>query len=247
MDDLPVAASPLPAAENNSIRNFMRATSPHALGVSGAARPRTPRFTFGRPKVNRKTAKTKVLDSFSQSVSIRLGTSLPLNLFLFLIYSLASNDAPAAALLKGYMFLLALDETWFFGCTLGSIRRTTGQVGVLRGIPKGDRRPPLCRCGGGVHRGGTPSKGSRPYAPFCLLFRRGKSRPGPGGGAPKKGVQSVPLWKTIQTAVWAAAPAAAPGDRSTSPGAAWAVHPGASPPAGRPQPPRRWSSRWAGR
>ena len=67
------------------------------------------------------------------------------------------------------------------------------------------------------------------------------------GGGPRKGVQSVPLWKTIQTAVWAAAPASAPGDRSTSPGAAWAIHPGASPPAGRPRPPRRWSSRWAGR
>src|SRR5699024_8954070 len=26
--------------------------------VAGATRPRTPRFTFGRPKVNRKTAKT---------------------------------------------------------------------------------------------------------------------------------------------------------------------------------------------
>ena len=32
--------------------------------LAGAARPRTPGFTFGRPKVNRKTAKTKVLDSF---------------------------------------------------------------------------------------------------------------------------------------------------------------------------------------
>ena len=30
----------------------------------GAARPHAPGFTFGRPKVNRKTAKTKVLDSF---------------------------------------------------------------------------------------------------------------------------------------------------------------------------------------
>src|SRR5699024_12172556 len=40
------------------------AARPHAPGVSGATRPRTPRFTFGRPKVNRKTAKTKVLDSF---------------------------------------------------------------------------------------------------------------------------------------------------------------------------------------
>jgi len=32
---------------------------------AGVTHPRTPGFTFGRPKVNRKTAKTKVLDSFS--------------------------------------------------------------------------------------------------------------------------------------------------------------------------------------
>ena len=43
---------------------FVGAIRTHIPDVSGAARPRTPRFTFGRPKVNRKTAKTKVLDSF---------------------------------------------------------------------------------------------------------------------------------------------------------------------------------------
>ena len=32
---------------------------------AGVTHPRTPGFTFGRPKVNRKTTKTKVLDSFS--------------------------------------------------------------------------------------------------------------------------------------------------------------------------------------
>ena len=52
------------------------------------------------------------------------------------------------------------------------------------GNPKGDRRPPLCRRGGGVHRGGTPSKGSRPYAAFWLLFVRTKSNPGPGREGP---------------------------------------------------------------
>ena len=61
----------------------------------------------------------------------------------------------------------------------------------MRGIPKGGLRPPLCRRGGGIHKGGTPSKGSLPYAPlsaqdgYCLLFRRGKSTPGSGGGAPE--------------------------------------------------------------
>ena len=57
---------------------------------------------------------------------------------------------------------------------------------IYAGESKGGK-PPLCRRGGGVHRGGTPSKGSRPYAPFCLLFRRGKSRPGSGPGRPGSG------------------------------------------------------------
>ena len=52
-----------------------------------------------------------------------------------------------------------------------------------RGESKGGE-PPLCRRGGGVHRGGTPSKGSRPYAAFWLLFVRTKSNPGRGGGTP---------------------------------------------------------------
>ena len=106
-----------------------------------------------------------------------------MNFVLFLICGLVVNDAPPTGLLKGYMFLLVLDETSFLGCTSGSIRRNSGQVSSHAGVSKGGE-PPLCRRGGGVHRGGTPSKGSRPYAPFCLLFRRGKSRPGSGGGAP---------------------------------------------------------------
>ena len=39
-------------------QELVGAARPHTPGVSGATRPRTPRFTFGRPKVNRKTAKT---------------------------------------------------------------------------------------------------------------------------------------------------------------------------------------------
>ena len=100
-----------------------------------------------------------------------------MNFVLFLICGLVVNDAPPTGLLKGYMFLLVLDETSFLGCTSGSIRRNSGQVSSHAGVSKGGE-PPLCRRGGGVHRGGTPSKGSRPYAPFCLLFRRGKSRSG---------------------------------------------------------------------
>ena len=41
-----------------------RASPARTREFAGAARPRTPGFTFGRPKVNRKTAKTKVLESF---------------------------------------------------------------------------------------------------------------------------------------------------------------------------------------
>ena len=42
----------------------LRAPELRGSGLVGATRPHAPRFTFGRPKVNRKTAKTKVLDSF---------------------------------------------------------------------------------------------------------------------------------------------------------------------------------------
>ena len=42
----------------------LRAPEPRGSGLVGTTRPHTPGFTFGRPKVNRKTAKTKVLDSF---------------------------------------------------------------------------------------------------------------------------------------------------------------------------------------
>ena len=57
-------------------------------------------------------------------------------------------------------------------------------AGLAGGNPKGGGRPPLCRRGGGVHRGGTPSKGSLPCACFWLLFARAKSDPGLGRGGP---------------------------------------------------------------
>ena len=110
-------------------------------------------------------------------------------------------------------------------------------------------RAPLCAVAGKEYiREGPHRKGPSLMRLFGYFFGVEKVTRGVGPGRPHiRGVQSVPLWKTTQTAVWAAAPAAAPGDRSTSPGAAWAIHPGASSPAGRPRPPRRWSSRWAGR
>ena len=160
------------------------APTPRGSVLMGATRPHAPGFTFGRPKVNRKTAKTKVLDSLSQSVCINRETALPLNIVFYLICNLAVNDTSPAGLLKGDMFLLVLDETWFLRRTLGSIHRNLGQVSSIRGYPKGGRCPPLCRRGGGVHRGGTPSKGSRPYACFWLLFARAKSNSGCGAESP---------------------------------------------------------------
>ena len=45
--------------------DLVGATRPPRPGIlAGVTHPRAPGFTFGRPKVNRKTAKTKVLDSF---------------------------------------------------------------------------------------------------------------------------------------------------------------------------------------
>ena len=83
----------------------MGTTRPFTSGVSGATRPRTPRFTFGRPKVNRKTAKTNGfgflfligLYQIRDISAIELG-------FCHLIYSGSIDDASATALLKGDMF-----------------------------------------------------------------------------------------------------------------------------------------------
>src|SRR5699024_4256768 len=68
--------------------------------------------------------------------------------------------------------------------------RRTERLEDMRGFPKGGGRPPLCRRGGGIHKGGTPSKGSLPYAAlsaqdgYWLLFVRTKSNPGLGRGGP---------------------------------------------------------------
>ena len=53
-------------ASPTRIRGFtgLRAPKPRGSDLVGATRPHAPGFTFGRPKVNRKTAKTKVLESF---------------------------------------------------------------------------------------------------------------------------------------------------------------------------------------
>ena len=39
------------------------------------------------------------------------------------------------------------------------------RIHQIHGVSKGGK-PPLCRRGGGIHKGGTPSKGSLPCAPF---------------------------------------------------------------------------------
>ena len=119
----------------------LRAPESWGSGLVGATRPHTPGFTFGRPKVNRKTAKTKVLDSFSQLVCINRETALPLNIAFYLICNLAIDDTPPAGLLKRWMFLLVLAETWFLGRSLGSIRRNSGQVSPYAGDSKGGVAP----------------------------------------------------------------------------------------------------------
>ena len=182
---------------------------PGAKGAAGATRPRTPRFRscggcppprpgcFGGytppyPAVHFWTPKSEPKNRQNQGFGFLCliglyqiwNISAP-NQFFHLIYSLVVNDTSATALLKGDMFLGVLGKTTFLGRTLGSIQRNSGQVSSMRGFPKGGLRPPLCRRGGGVHRGGTPSKGSRPYACFCLLFSREKSRSGSGGETPE--------------------------------------------------------------
>ena len=139
-----------------------------------------------------------------QSVFIKFGASLPLNFALTSdlrrVYRRCFGcrprrhklriPHPAASgrvrSLRCASFFLGkrsagLPRSGPFGADLVS-HRTFNNAG---GIPKG--ASPLCVVvGGGVHRGGTPSKGSRPYAPFWVLFRRGKSTPGFGGGAPAR-------------------------------------------------------------
>ena len=150
----------------------------------GATRPRTPGYFLLVQKVPKNTPKPRFWIPLSYLVFIRFGTSPNRIRFCHLIYSGSIGDASAAALLKRYMFLGVLIEAWFLYRNHGSIQRITGQVEVLRGNPKGGGRPLLCRRGGGVHRGGTPSKGSHPYACFWLLFARAKSDPGPGREGP---------------------------------------------------------------
>src|SRR5699024_3567226 len=56
------------------------------------------------------------------------------------------------------------------------------------------------------HKGGTPSKGSLPYAPLsaqdgdCPLFHRGKSRPGYGAGGSAPQISLLPSRARINVA-----------------------------------------------
>ena len=69
-----------------------------------------------------------------------------------------------------------------FCSTVETSRRT------VRGrIQRGGRSPLFGRRGGGIHKGGTSSKGSLPYAVFWSLFVRTKSDPGCGAWEAPKG------------------------------------------------------------
>src|SRR5699024_142818 len=82
-----------------------------------------------------------------------------------------------------------------FGLSVRRQKRFSGLAGLGEN-PKRGPQPPHWSLRGVVLRRGTQSKVSPSYAPFCLLFRRGKSRsghgaespekPGHGGGAPEK-------------------------------------------------------------
>ena len=130
-------------------------------------------------------------DSFAQSVSIYGWKHLcPLNLrSCYLICSLVVNETSPAGLLKGNMFLLALDETYFlYVRALGSTRRNrqTGPIGrSCGGIPKG--ASPLCVVVGvGYIRGGTPSKGVPPLCALLGTFPAREKYPGVRGRRPRK-------------------------------------------------------------
>ena len=121
----------------------------------------------------------------SQLVFIRFGTSLLLNFVLFLIYSLVINDASASGPVKEIDVSFGVYRNILLVSHPREYPKKFRAGPIYAGESKGGK-PPLCRRGGGVHRGGTPSKGSRPYACFCLLFPRGKSRSGSGGETPER-------------------------------------------------------------
>ena len=158
---------------------------PRGVGRLGGCPPPHPGVHFWTPKSEPKNRQNQGFGFLFLIGLYQIWNISAPNQFFHLIYSLVVNDTSATALLKGDMFLGVLGKTTFLRRTLGSIQRNSGQVSSMRGFPKGGLRPPLCRRGGGVHRGGTPSKGSRPYACFCLLFSREKSRSGSGGKCPE--------------------------------------------------------------
>ena len=177
--------------------------APHPGSIGGCA-PRTPRFTFGRRKSEPKkppgTPRSRI--PLSQLGLYQVGdiSATEFRSFSNLQLWWSTMLRPAGPVKEIDVSLGVLSQTFFLYRTLGSIQRNSGQVPSMRGNPKGDRRPPLCRRGGGVHRGGTPSKGSRPYACFCLLFSREKSRPGSGPGNPREVVEqnrSYPVKKNV--------------------------------------------------
>ena len=131
---------------------------PHTPRVSGATRPRTPRFTFGRPKVNRKTAKTKVLDSFFYRFLSDLGHLCAELGFCQLICGLVLNETPPVGLLKGTCFLRCLSKHGSCDATTGVFVEIKDRSFLMRGNPKGGGRPLLCRCGWGIFKGEGESK-----------------------------------------------------------------------------------------
>ena len=77
----------------------LRAPKPRGSGLVGAAHPHAPGFTFGRPKVNRKTAKTNGFGFLCLNQSLLNSEHLCTELsFCHLICGLVVNDASAAAL-----------------------------------------------------------------------------------------------------------------------------------------------------
>ena len=63
---------------------------------------------------------------------------------------------------------------------------------IYAGDSKGGLAPPLCRRGKGGHGEKPHRKGFSSRACFCLLFPRGKSRPGAWGWRPHKGPAGRP-------------------------------------------------------
>ena len=132
----------------------------------------------------------------------------------------------------------------FQWAVLGTFVVGLGQLSSPRGNPKG-ARPLWSFKGEGVIRGRGKSKSLSLLSPFWVLFRRGKSTPGLGGGAPT-GKHPRSGWRAVRPFGYFSGEGKvknpSPGPGRPRPVPARPAR-GESEPVGQMRPPSRWENR----